>query len=69
MQRPNATLTALDELHQQILTCTRCPLHQNRTHAVPGEGNPRAKSCSSGKHRASKKTRKGVPLSDQRDDF
>ncbi|MFA0757887.1 MAG: hypothetical protein PVTTEEND_001584 [Candidatus Fervidibacter sp.] len=43
MQRPNATLTALDELHQQILTCTRCPLHQNRTHAVPGEGNPRAK--------------------------
>lgn len=43
MQRPNATLTALDELHQQILTCTRCPLHQNRTHAVPGEGNPKAK--------------------------
>ena len=31
---------ALENLHQQVLKCTKCPLHQTRKHAVPGEGNP-----------------------------
>ena len=28
----------LDELAAQIRVCTRCPLHESRTHAVPGDG-------------------------------
>ncbi|HBY99081.1 MAG TPA: uracil-DNA glycosylase [Chloroflexi bacterium] len=28
----------LAELAEQVRTCTRCPLHRTRTHAVPGEG-------------------------------
>ncbi len=36
-------MSALSELNEQILNCTRCPLHAGRTRAVPGEGpeNPR----------------------------
>jgi uracil-DNA glycosylase family 4 len=33
----------LDELARQICVCTRCPLHESRTHAVPGDGKPSAK--------------------------
>lgn len=29
----------LDELAAQIRVCTRCPLHESRTHAVPGDGS------------------------------
>jgi len=29
----------LEELSREILTCTKCPLHKYRTHAVPGEGS------------------------------
>ena len=28
----------LKRLHEQVHSCARCPLHQHRTHAVPGEG-------------------------------
>jgi len=28
----------MHELDEGIRVCTRCPLHQSRTHAVPGEG-------------------------------
>jgi DNA polymerase len=28
----------LEELHEKIRKCTLCPLHETRTHAVPGEG-------------------------------
>ncbi len=36
-------MSALSELNEQILNCTRCPLHAGRTRAVPGEGpdNPK----------------------------
>ena len=33
----------LDELAAQIRVCTRCPLWESRTLAVPGEGRPAAK--------------------------
>jgi uracil-DNA glycosylase len=33
----------LDELSAQIRVCTRCPLHESRTHAVPGDGKHAAK--------------------------
>lgn len=36
-------MSALSELNEEILKCTKCPLHVGRTRAVPGEGpeNPR----------------------------
>ncbi|MCX7642365.1 MAG: uracil-DNA glycosylase [Armatimonadetes bacterium] len=43
MVKQNERLAALEELHQQILVCTKCPLAMGRTQAVPGEGNPNAK--------------------------
>jgi len=33
---------ALDELRREVESCTRCPLHEARTHAVFGEGDPDA---------------------------
>ena len=33
----------LAELAAQIRVCTRCPLHESRTLAVPGDGKPAAK--------------------------
>lgn len=32
----------LEELKQEVLSCAKCPLHQTRTHAVFGNGNPHA---------------------------
>ncbi len=43
MVKQNQRLNALEELHQQILICTKCPLAKGRRNAVPGEGNPNAK--------------------------
>lgn len=31
---------ALEAIAQEVRTCTRCRLHETRTRAVPGEGNP-----------------------------
>jgi uracil-DNA glycosylase family 4 len=33
---------SLEQVVAQINTCTRCPLHLGRTHAVPGDGPPNA---------------------------
>ncbi len=33
-------MTDLEELAEEIINCTRCELHENRTNAVPGEGPP-----------------------------
>ncbi len=33
----------LEELAAQIRVCTKCPLHESRTLAVPGDGKPSAK--------------------------
>lgn len=38
-----AKVERLEQLAAQIRVCTKCPLWQSRTHAVPGEGNPSAK--------------------------
>jgi uracil-DNA glycosylase family 4 len=32
----------LEELRQEVVSCCNCPLHQTRTHAVFGNGNPDA---------------------------
>jgi uracil-DNA glycosylase family 4 len=34
--------TSLHTIAEQVRVCTRCRLHESRTHAVPGEGDPRA---------------------------
>ncbi len=34
---------SLEQVHSQIVSCTKCSLHENRTNAVPGEGNRNAK--------------------------
>ena len=31
---------ALEAIAAEVRACTRCRLHESRTHAVPGEGNP-----------------------------
>lgn len=33
---------ALERMAARVRRCTRCPLHQGRRHAVPGEGDPAA---------------------------
>jgi uracil-DNA glycosylase len=43
MVKQDERIAALEELHQQILVCTKCPLAKGRTNAVPGEGSPNAK--------------------------
>jgi uracil-DNA glycosylase family 4 len=37
---PDERRRALDELANEIGRCTKCRLHESRTHAVPGEGHP-----------------------------
>src|SRR4051812_2372512 len=37
---PEERRRALDEISAEVSACTRCPLHEGRTLAVPGEGNP-----------------------------
>src|SRR5262249_15241942 len=33
----------MERLAKQIIVCTKCPLHESRTHAVPGDGKSDAK--------------------------
>ncbi|HSE97590.1 MAG TPA: uracil-DNA glycosylase, partial [Blastocatellia bacterium] len=35
-------IARLEELASQIRVCTKCPLHESRTLAVPGDGKPSA---------------------------
>jgi DNA polymerase len=35
-------MPTLEEITEQVKVCTKCPLSESRTNAVPGEGNPRA---------------------------
>jgi uracil-DNA glycosylase len=37
---PDERKQALDEIAAEVAVCTRCPLHAQRTRAVPGEGHP-----------------------------
>lgn len=39
---PPISRMELPQIARAIHDCTRCPLHQARTRAVPGEGNPKA---------------------------
>lgn len=53
---------ALDELAQQIKTCTRCPLGSTRLNAVPGEGNVNARLMFVGEGPGFDEDRQGRPF-------
>jgi uracil-DNA glycosylase family 4 len=54
--------SALAALRREILTCSRCPLHGSREHAVPGEGNPRAEVFFVGEAPGATEDRAGRPF-------
>ncbi|MFP3904951.1 MAG: uracil-DNA glycosylase family protein [Armatimonadota bacterium] len=39
---PRQSADTLHEIHDEVRKCTDCRLHENRNHAVPGEGDPNA---------------------------
>ncbi len=55
-------MTTLESLAREILVCTKCPLHQSRMHAVPGEGNPHAEVMFIGEGPGQKEDALGRPF-------
>lgn len=52
----------VQELNAEIRKCTKCPLHQGRTHAVPGEGPLNAKVMFIGEGPGAMEDRTGRPF-------
>lgn len=52
----------LSKLQQEVLACTLCGLHKGRTHAVFGEGNPKAKLMFIGEGPGREEDRQGRPF-------
>jgi len=52
----------LEKLNKEIVSCTKCPLYQNRTQAVPGYGNPRAKIIFIGEAPGREEDIDGIPF-------
>jgi uracil-DNA glycosylase family 4 len=52
----------MHELDEEIRVCVRCPLHQSRTHAVPGEGPVGAEVFFIGEAPGDKEDRLGQPF-------
>lgn len=52
----------LGEIAQLVRNCTDCPLHQGRTNAVPGEGNPNAAIMFIGEGPGYQEDRQGRPF-------
>ena len=53
---------SLDEIAAVVRTCPKCPLCRTRTHAVPGEGNPRAGLMIVGEGPGESEDRSGRPF-------
>ncbi|MBL8756670.1 MAG: uracil-DNA glycosylase [Planctomycetes bacterium] len=53
---------ALEQLRREVLACTRCKLHTGRRHAVPGEGNPRARVMFIGEAPGEREDQSGRPF-------
>jgi len=53
---------ALETIHTQIWTCTRCPLHVGRTHAVPGDGPANATLMFIGEAPGFHEDQQGIPF-------
>jgi len=52
----------LERIAQEIRSCTRCPLHEGRTHAVPGEGPPGAPLLFVGEGPGAEEDQQGRPF-------
>ena len=52
----------LDELAAQIRVCTRCPLWESRTHAVPGDGKYTSKVMIIGEAPGKEEDESGLPF-------
>jgi uracil-DNA glycosylase len=52
----------IDKLRKQIAVCTRCHLHQTRTHTVPGEGSLDAQIMFIGEAPGQKEDELGMPF-------
>ncbi len=55
-------LDSLDEIAAKVKKCTRCPLYETATHAVPGEGDPHAKLVCVGEAPGAKEDETGRPF-------
>jgi uracil-DNA glycosylase family 4 len=53
---------SLDQLEEAVRSCTLCPLHQGRTHAVPGEGPTNANIMFIGEGPGFHEDRQGRPF-------
>lgn len=53
---------ALNKLAEQVKACQLCPLYQNTTNAVPGEGNPNAEILFIGEGPGKKEDELGRPF-------
>ena len=52
----------LEDLAQRIRICVKCPLHESRTHAVPGEGKANAKFMVIGEAPGKQEDQQGRPF-------
>jgi uracil-DNA glycosylase len=61
---PNAILKlrSLEEIAAKVKKCTRCPLYETATNAVPGEGDPHAKLVCVGEAPGAKEDETGRPF-------
>jgi len=55
-------MASLKDLHSKILECTKCPLHQTRTMAVPGAGNSKAELMLVGEAPGANEDATGTPF-------
>jgi uracil-DNA glycosylase family 4 len=59
---PDERRQALEQIAAEVSTCTLCPLHQQRTKAVPGEGNPETEVMFVGEGPGYNEDREGRPF-------
>jgi len=55
-------LKSLEEIAQKVKKCTRCPLYETATNAVPGEGDPNADLVCVGEAPGAKEDETGRPF-------
>ena len=59
---PDERKQALDEIASEVAVCTLCPLHKQRTRAVPGEGHPETEVAFVGEGPGYNEDREGRPF-------
>ena len=52
----------MDNLAQEVISCTKCKLCKSRTHAVPGEGNVHTDIIFVGEAPGENEDKKGIPF-------